>query len=291
MPGKAAVAVATLDGGVEVWSLENSGKLAELEPSASPVWCAAASIDGEWLALAREKPALGSARIELWNPWTGQRIPLAGGEQARVVHVAFSPDGTRLAASCFDATVRVYDVASARPTQVFRSMVQPLETLWSPDGARLVTFGNGNSAPVWLAHGSPDAYALLGHTAPVTRGRFAPDGARALTVCGGWNRARVVHGLRAAGVRADAPGSCLACVGTSGAGARLGGGFCRDDGSALTWSNRGELEIWDSRNALRLRRRSAHAAELLQAELDPSGRCLAFVDTLGGAWIQTRTGR
>jgi eukaryotic-like serine/threonine-protein kinase len=290
MPGRDAVAVASLVGGVEVWSLEDGGKLAELEPSGSPLWCAAASSDGKWLALAREQAARGSARVELWNPWDGQRIALAGGEQARVVHVAFSPDGTRLAASCFDATVRVYDVASGRPTQVFRSMVQPLESVWSPDGARLVTFGNGNSAPVWLAHGSPDAYGLLGHTAPVTRGSFAPDGARALTLSEDGTARLWCTGFLGPSAPAGAPGSCLALLGSAGTSARLGAGFCRDDGSALTWSKRGELEVWDLATHSSCRAGVAHSAELLRAELDPSGRCLAFVDALGGAWLQTHLG-
>jgi serine/threonine protein kinase/WD40 repeat protein len=290
LPQRSAIAMATLGGRVAVWSIEDGVELAALdEPAGGPVWCVAASGDGAWLAIAREQPAPGAARVELWNPWEGTRLPLESEGQARVVHVAFAPDGARLAASSFDATVRVFDVASARALQSFRSMVQPLESLWSPDGARLLTFGNGNSAPVWLAHGPPDAYALVGHGAPVTRGRFAPDGARALTLAADGTARLWSTAFAPAAEGPFAPaGFCLASLGAREHGARVGVGFCRASGAALCWSDGGELESWDALGRAALQAGAAHAQGLRGAELDPAGQGFAFLDRSGGAWLRAR---
>jgi WD40 repeat protein len=288
VPARNAVVTASLAGDVALWSLEDGRRVASLARGAGPVWCAAASSDGTWLALACDQAAPGSARLELWNPWDGARVSLEGGEQARVVHAAFSPDGRRIAASCFDATVRVFEVSGGPPLQVFRSMVQPLESLWTPDGARLVTFGNGNTAPVWLAHGPPDAYALLGHTVPVTSARFAADGSRALTFAqDGTARLWATVLGDSGGDAALAPGECVALLAAPGSSALLGGGFSGDSGTALAWSEDGALTLWDPHGQTACRVEVTPSSGVLRAELDLQGRRLACVDALGNAWLRT----
>lgn len=65
-----------------------------------------------------------------------------------VYGVAFSPDGTRLAAGCRDNTVRLIDVASHQEVAELHGHTQDVHAVaWSPDGTRL---GSGDSTlRVW----------------------------------------------------------------------------------------------------------------------------------------------
>jgi WD40 repeat protein len=50
----------------------------------------------------------------VWDIQTGQETLTLKGHTRPVFHVAFSPDGTRLASSSGDETVRVWDARAAR---------------------------------------------------------------------------------------------------------------------------------------------------------------------------------
>jgi WD40 repeat protein len=52
---------------------------------------------------------------------------------------------------------------------------------WSPDGSRLVTGSQDNTAKVWDAKTGAEVLTLRGHTAAVTAAVRSPDGSRLLT--------------------------------------------------------------------------------------------------------------
>jgi WD40 repeat protein len=61
-----------------------------------------------------------------------------------VASVAFSPDGTRLAAGCKDNTIRLIDVASRQQVAELHGHTDYVHAVaWSPDGSRLVS-GSGD---------------------------------------------------------------------------------------------------------------------------------------------------
>jgi WD40 repeat protein/serine/threonine protein kinase len=100
-----------------------------------------------------------------------------------VTNVAFSPDGTRLATTSFDGTVKLWDVAGGRELYTFRGH-QPAEVYgvaFSPDGKRVASASADRTAKVWEVATGALIATLTGHTAEVYGVAFSPDGKRIAT--------------------------------------------------------------------------------------------------------------
>jgi WD40 repeat protein len=104
--------------------------------------------------------------------------------------VAFSPDGSLLATSSNDGTVRIWDVAAGTqhlvlrgpPREKFYSFISGLTPAFSPDGSRVAS-GGWLSTPIWdlatgkismVLPGQREAFAVA----------FSPDGTRVATAVG-----------------------------------------------------------------------------------------------------------
>jgi WD40 repeat protein len=64
--------------------------------------------------------------------------------------MAFSPDGTRLAAGCRDNTIRLIDVATWQEVAELRGHTDYVHAVaWSPDGTRLVSGSGDSTVRIW----------------------------------------------------------------------------------------------------------------------------------------------
>src|SRR5207249_10510172 len=89
--------------------------------------------------------------LRLWDVRT--REPLATLKVGNsVLGLAFSPDGTRLAAGCRDNTIRLIDVATRQEVAELRGHADYVHAVaWSPDGTRLVSGSGDYTVRVWDA--------------------------------------------------------------------------------------------------------------------------------------------
>jgi WD40 repeat protein len=97
--------------------------------------------------------------------------------------VAFSPDGTRLAAASWDGTVTVWDVGSGRAVLTLRGHPEGVNGVaYSRDGRRLASAGKGAEGivAVWDADTGQELLRLRG-PAGLACADFSRDGQRVAT--------------------------------------------------------------------------------------------------------------
>jgi WD40 repeat protein len=100
---------------------------------------------------------------------------------ATVMSVAFSPDGTRIAAGCTDGSIRVWNAATGQPIGPPLLGHEQLVTsvAFSPDGRRIVSGSKDDTVRLWDATtGQPIRQPLRGHDNTVMSVAFSPDGAK-----------------------------------------------------------------------------------------------------------------
>lgn len=116
-----------------------------------------------------------------WRRQTNLAQLTLGGREARVLSVAYSPDGRRIATTSIDKTATVWETATGRKTLTLRGHNSNVTSVdFSPDGRRIVTGSFDNTARVWDAATGHELFAV---EAPgfITSVAFSPDGQRILT--------------------------------------------------------------------------------------------------------------
>jgi serine/threonine protein kinase/WD40 repeat protein len=178
-PGR-LLAVADAEGDVTFWDADSGERLAPtLAPAGlSRVRALAFSPDGKTLAIARDR------RLLLWD--VGRRTFRPGlpeeGLHANLLSLAYSPDGTRLAAGLEDGTFCVWDLSEDKLLHSAASEAGPVTGLaFSPDNRTLVTLSTGATAQMWSMVTGQKLLDLWGHTGRVYAAAFSRDGRRLAT--------------------------------------------------------------------------------------------------------------
>ena len=185
-PDGRGVAAATSSGAVVVW--DGQGAPRRLG-TGSPLGTVAVAADGRVAAGWKD----GTVRV--WR-WSGEEIGGALALGAPVTRLAFSPDGTRLAAAGADGKARVVTLET-RDVLVLEGHERALyEVLFDPAGRRLVTAGTDAHATLWDLGTGESRRLDAGGT--VFRAAFTSDGER--LVAGGEARALRVFDVNGAGV-------------------------------------------------------------------------------------------
>lgn len=97
------------------------------------------------------------------------------GHSAEVLHLQFSPDGTRLASGSGDGTLRVWDAYTHTPLRTYEhGKTWIMVVKWSPDGRRVAAGDKGGG--VWVYDHTKDAQplALRGHRMWITSLAWEP---------------------------------------------------------------------------------------------------------------------
>ena len=170
-PDGNVVATASWDGTAELYD-RNSGELLAslIEPSGQAVHSIAFSHDGK-VATASE-----SGNVTLWDAATGQPLR-TWPHHGRMYGVAFSPDGTRLAATESDGQIHVYAVAGGElQLSLAQGALTVYDAAFSPDGKLLATVSWDGTAQLWGMPSGEPVRTLRGHSDRLYGVQFSPDG-------------------------------------------------------------------------------------------------------------------
>ncbi len=184
------------EGSVKVWDLTTGER--ELRTPQFTVddlshapWSVALSADGRRLALAGSAV---DATVRVYDVLSGENVFTLRGHSARVVSVAFSPDGRRLASGSTDKTVRLWDTETGQEVLTLRDHTDLVgHVRFDPSGQRLASASDDGTARIWDATPLEDdrrIRTLRGHAGVVYSVAFSPDG-RHLASAGGDQTVRV----------------------------------------------------------------------------------------------------
>ncbi len=113
----------------------------------------------------------------LWDLGSGAHLRDLPGSGQDIKDAAFSPDGTLLATTPQDKTIRIWDVATG---QLLRTLTGHTEIVFtpafSPDGTRLLSGSLDGSVRLWDVASGDLLRTFVGHTGSVYSSAFTPDG-------------------------------------------------------------------------------------------------------------------
>ncbi len=137
-------------------------------------------------ALTYDKIAIGwdDGKIQLWDPKTGKALSTLDGhampadmsDDKRVLALAFSPDGTRLASGSKDKTVRLWDLTNADDGITLQKHTGWTNVLaFSPDGKMLASGSVDKTVLLWDTATGELLATLTGNTSSINALTFSPD--------------------------------------------------------------------------------------------------------------------
>jgi len=166
-PDGTVVVTGDADGGVRLWRA-NDGKLLGTGKQQGKVTDAAFARDGRTVASA------GLTGVSEWSVPSARRIRVLKSPKG-ASRVAFSSDGSLLAAAGNDGAARIWESAGGKRRGLYKVSKLPLsDVVFSPDGRLLLA--TGSDVQTWDVRTGTLRHELVGHSGPARRGAFSPDG-------------------------------------------------------------------------------------------------------------------
>jgi WD40 repeat protein len=177
----ARLATAGADKRIHIWEMPKGKALYSLTASAV-VRALAAAPDGKRLASAEE------AAVQLWDATTGKATSRLTGPTDGLLGVAFSPDGTRLAAGGYESRLYLWDLGTGKkqfdvpayPPIPANTEERPLTVVgavaFSPDGKEVAAGGADGRIHLFSTVDGKLLRSLAGHTSAVTSLTYHPGG-------------------------------------------------------------------------------------------------------------------
>ena len=166
---------------VLIWSSADGQLLRRITNVAQRTYDIHFSNDGATIAVAAGTPGQ-VGEIKLFEVATGELLADLVRTEDSVFAVAFSPDGTRLAAGGADRSVRVYDIATGEQKVLVEDHADwVMDVAWSPDGKTLASASRDKTAKLFSAEDGSSLTTFNGHGEVVFCVDFTPDGKQVVT--------------------------------------------------------------------------------------------------------------
>ncbi len=214
----------------------------------------------------------GFRTLYAWDANTGVSVRATLVTDPVFPKTLLSPDGKRAAGVLHDGTIRLFDVATGKPSAEWDGPAEaPTALAFSPDGKRLALGGEKGFIGLWDTENKREAVALAGHRGGAWAVTFAPDG-RSVLSAGDDETVRVWDAVSGKALRQFRAHQ----------GARNGLAFSEDGKAAATVATDVRLRVWDTSREKVLRRPDYDpTASSASVALSPDGKRLAVSTTRG----------
>lgn len=244
----------------------------------------------EFIAISPDSTTIASGSwgntVQIWDAQTGLHVreiqnvielkPNDSGPKSTptdlFASIAFSPDGTTLAAGGLMGSVRIWDLRSGQSSAILTGHSGAIRSItYSPDGARVVSGSHDGTVRVWDARVPRQIAKLDGHSGGVWSVAYSPNGKQFAsgsydTTVRVWN--------------AHAPRQFVTLEGHSGAVTSVA--FSPDATKLASGSFDGTARIWDVLNNRHIATLERHSGGVTSLAWSPDGSIL-LVATIDGA--------
>ncbi len=179
-PDGKTLASAGWDGVVQVWDTTQGQQRHLLRPRQP-----GGDVGGYFAAFSPDSKLLatGGRAVRVFDSSTGREIRLLEGSQDADIVMAFSPDGSTLAAVGFTGIVHLWDVRTWQRRELRGHQGKIWSLAFSPDGASLATGGDDGILRLWDLAAGKERFTAAVAPQKIRDVAFSPDGATLAAAC------------------------------------------------------------------------------------------------------------